>query len=235
MLPDDARTTSNKQIDDVYEAGNQAQQNMMKIQRWEQGMAANQGALAPGAFNELRTDAANMWNTAMDQAGHPEYKLDGLEDAQIAQKTSKGAAAMGEAANQQRSFNALKAFLQQTPNPEMQRGAALPLIADLHAENQVAIDRKNYVDEFDKENQRSYGAPVPRNYLASDALQAFDKDYPANNYQGERNKLSTILQSQGYGKLQSDLQNASPDKKQKLYDALDAKYGPNFHRYFTGS
>jgi len=142
---------------------------------------------------------------------------------------------MGEAENQQRSFNALKAFLQQTPNPEMQREAALPLIADLQMENQQAIDKKNYLDEYDHETQRNFGAPVPRNYSATSALQSFDKDYPTNNYQGERNHLSDIFQSAGFQKLSADLQNSSPEKKAKLLKALDAKYGPNFHRYFTGS
>ena len=235
VAPEDAKGTSSKQIDDVYQEGNTAQQNMIKIQRWEQAMAANHGLLSPGALNEMRTDAANMWNTAMEKYGHPEYKIDGLADAQIAQKTSKGMAALGEASNQQRSFNALKAFLEQTPNPEMQREAALPLIADLHTENQMAIDKKNYIDEFDKENQRAFGAPIPRNYLATDALQAFDKDYPANSYQGERNHLATIIQSGGFAKLSSDLQNAPQEKKEKLYKALDKEFGPNFHRYFTGS
>lgn len=235
IAPDANKAASAKQIDDIYSSGNEAQSRMATIQRWEQTMAANPtGPLKPGALEPMRIEAANMWNTMMDQAGHPEYKVNGLADAQMADKTSRGAAAMQEAGNQQRSFNALKAFLQQTPNVGMQREAALPLIADLHMENQQNIDKKNYIDEFDKETQRNYG-PLPRNYLATDALQSFDKDYPANNYQGERNNLATIIQSGGFAKLSSELQNASPDKKQKLLQALDSKYGPNFHRYFTGS
>lgn len=235
MLPDESQGASQKQIDDIYQSGHASQQNMLNIQRWEQSMAANKGHLDGGAFNDLRVKAANLWDTMMDNTGHPEYKVAGLPEAQIAAKVSTGAAAMNENEHQQRSFGALKAFLAATPNPEMQKEAALPLIADLHTENQMAIDRKNYLDEFDKENQRAFGAPVPRNYLAADALQSFDKDYPSNNYQGERNNLATIMQSQGFAKLSGDLQNATPEKKQKIYAALDAKYGPNFHRYFTGS
>jgi hypothetical protein len=225
---------SQKQIQSTYEAGNSAQANMLQIQHWEASMAANKGKLDGGALSDLRTKAANLWDTMADQVGHPEFKVSGLPDAQIADKVSRGAAAMSENEHQQRSFGALRAFLQSTPNPEMQREAALPLIADLHTENQMAIDKKNYLDEFDKENQRNY-APIPGNYLARNALQSFDKDYPANSYQGERNKLATIIQSGGFQKLSSDLQNASEEKKQKIYKALDDKYGPNFHRYFTGS
>lgn len=234
-VPDDAKGSSQKQIDGIYEAGHGAQQNMLNIQRWEQSMAANKGVLDPGALNDLRVKAVNLWDTMADQIGHPEEKIGGLSDAQMSAKVSTGAAAMNENEHQQRSFGALKAFLQATPNPEMQKSAALPLIADLHTENQMAIDKKNYLDEFDHANQDNFGAPVPRNYLATDALQAFDRDYPATNYQGERNHLSNIIQSQGFAKFSSELQNASPEKKQKLYKAIDAKYGPNFHRYFTGS
>jgi hypothetical protein len=241
-LDEPTKADSQKQIAATYEAGNSAQANMLQIQRWEQSMAANKGILDGGALSELRTKAANLWDTAAQRAGHPEFQISGLPDAQIADKVSRGAAAMSENEHQQRSFGALRAFLASTPNPEMQRQAALPLIADLHTENQMAIDKKNYLDEFDKENQRNY-APIPGNYLARDALQSFDKDYPANNYQGERNKLSTIIQSGGFQKLSSDLQNQRPHetpddfarRKQKTYEALDKKYGPNFHRYFTGS
>jgi hypothetical protein len=123
----------------------------------------------------------------------------------------------------------------------MQRDAALSLIGDVHAENQAAVDKKNYLDEFDNETQRAFGAPIPRNYLATDALQAFDKDYPSTNYQGERNKLVGIISSPRYRELMNQLQNGSPEdkqateRKQAALKKLDETFGPNFHRYFTGS
>ena len=238
MSPE-AKAQSQKEINEVYSSGSEAQARIPTLQRWEQSVAANQnGPLKPGAMNEFRTNAVNYWNTLMDQVGSPENKItsdDQLSAAQMATKTSKGAAAMGEAANQQRSFNALKAFLQQTPNPEMQREAALSLIADLHMSNQQAIDKKNYFDEFDRETQRNYGSPEPGNYLARDAAQAFDQDHPSTNYQGERNNFSNIIQSGGFARLSQEIQNAPEDRKQKIYAQLDAKYGRNFHRYFTGS
>lgn len=236
MMPDAAQAESSKQINEAYDAGSAAQGRMPTLQRWESSIAANpDGVLAPGAFHELRTDAANMWNSGMDQLGHPEYKINGLEDAQMAEKTSKGNAAAAEAAGQQRSFNALKAFLQQTPNPTMQRGAALSLISDMHMENQQAIDKKNYYDEFDKENQWQFGAPIPRNYLSTEANQAFDKEYRPDTYNGERDKLSTILQSRDYGKLRALVNDSSEADKQTTFKKIDDRYGKNFHRYFTGS
>jgi hypothetical protein len=242
LAPDDAKAASQKMIDDTYTAGNAAQQNILNIQRWEQSVAANPtGVLAPGAFNEARVQAGNIWNTIMDQYGHPEFKINGVDDAQMAEKTSRGAAAMSENEHQQRSFGALKAFLQSTPNTSMQRDAALSLIGDVHAENQAAVDKKNYLDEFDNETQRAFGAPIPRNYLATDALQAFDKDYPSTNYQGERNKLVGIISSPRYRELMNQLQNGSPEdkqateRKQAALKKLDETFGPNFHRYFTGS
>ena len=198
-------------------------------------MAANKGALDPGSMSELRTKAVNSWNTLMQQIGAPKAQLDGLADAQMAQKMSIGAAAAGENANNQRSFGALKAFLAATPNTDMSRNAAIPLISDMHTQQQMAIDKKNYLDEFDQENQRSFGAPVPRNYLATDALQSFDKDYPANNYEGERDKLSGIIKSPQYPALMQVLKTGTPEQKQKKIKELDTAFGPNFHRYFTGS
>jgi hypothetical protein len=236
MLPDETQGESQKKITEVYDAGNLAQSRLPTIQRWEQSLAANPtgSPLAPGAFSELRNNAANMWNTTMDQFGHPEFKVSGLDDALMAQKMSGGAAALQEAENQQRSIAALQAFMKMTPNTTMPREAALQLIADMHMENEQSIDKKNYLDEFDNATQRNYG-PVPRNYLATDALQAFDRDHPATNYEGERNSLASILQSQGFGKLSNDLANKPEQIKRKYYEALDKKYGKNFHRYFTGS
>jgi hypothetical protein len=237
MIADPAQQAdSTKRIDETYQAGNEAQARMPTLHTWEQVVASNpEGLLAPGTMHQLRTDAANMWNTAAAQLGHPEFAINGLEDAQMAEKVSRGSAAMAEASNQQRSFNALKAFLQQTPNPEMQRGAALRLIADAHMENQQAIDKKNYLDEFDQESRRHLGIPATKNFLATEALNNFDKDYRPDTYEGERNKLSNVLQSGGYDKLRTTIQNAPEDKKAKLMKALDEKYGPNFHRYFTGN
>ena len=237
LLPEDAQSDSQKKISQVYESGNLAQARLPTIQRWEEALASNPDGkfLAPGALNDIRTQAANLWNTTMDQFGHPEFKVSGLNDALMAAKTSKGAAAMAEAENQQRSLAALNAFLNQTPNTSMPREAALPLIADMHMENTQAIDKKNYLDEFDRETQRNYGAPMQRNYLASDALNAFDHDHNAADYEGERNKLQKLLLSRGFNGFSRNLQNASDEKKRKYFDAIDAEYGKNFHRYFTGT
>lgn len=241
MLPDDVQNESNKKINDIYQAGSDAQESLLHTQHWEQVMAANKGLLDPGSQSELRTKAVNMWNTAMAAAHLPQAQLDGLADAQMAQKMSIGAAAAGENANQQRSFGALKTFLAATPNTDMARQASIPLIADLHTQQQQAIDKKNYYHEFDTENQRNFG-PLPQHYNANDAQQAFDKDYPANNYEGERDKLSNIISSGGFADLSTKLKTppgaTEADReayRQKLYKAIDGKYGANFHRYFTGS
>jgi hypothetical protein len=241
MLPDDVQNESNKKINDIYQSGSEAQEGLLHTQHWEQVMAANKGFLDPGSQSELRTKAVNMWNTAMDAAHLPQAKMDGLSDSQMAQKMSIGAAAAGENANQQRSFGALKTFLAATPNTDMQREASIPLIADLHTQQQQAIDKKNYYHEFDAENQRNFG-PLPQHYNANDAQQAFDKDYPANNYEGERDKLAGIIASGGFADLSTKLKTppgaTESDRetyRQKMYKAIDGKYGPNFHRYFTGS
>lgn len=200
-------------------------------------MAANKGVLDNGAYSELRTKAANIWNTAMKAAGMDSGKNDatidteGMTQSQIAQKMSIGAAAAGENANQQRSFGALKAFLAATPNTDMAKAAAIPLIADLHVQQQQAIDKKNYYHEIDDNKD----IKMPQYYSANDAQQAFDKDRPANNYEGERNKLSAIMQSPRYAPLMNVLQNGSEEQKKKTIKDLDSAFGPNFHRYFTGS
>lgn len=231
MLPPEVQQESNKKIGDVYQAGSEAQEGMLHTQHWEQVMASNKGVLDNGSYSELRAKAVNMWNTAMDAAGMPKAKLDGLADAQMAQKMSIGAAAAGENANQQRSFGALKAFLAATPNTDMARQASIPLIADLHVQQQQAIDKKNYYHELDENKD----VKMPQYYSANDAQQAFDKDHPATNYEGERNKLSAVMQSPRYAPVMSVLQNGTPEQKKKMIHDIDAAFGPNFHRYFTGS
>lgn len=227
------QTGSNHQIDQINEQGNTAQSNAVNLQRWASSVASNpQGLLAPGALMESRLQAVNMFNTAMDLAHMPQNKIDGLADAQMADKTSRGAAAFSENEHQQRSFGALKAFLQSTPNTGMQRDAALALIADVNSENQQTVDKRNYLNEVDQEVRRN-GAP-PRSYIAQDALNAYNREYSQDNYQGERNKFEGILKSKKYPELMRVVQNGTPAEKQKLYDDLDKAFGKNFHRYFTG-
>jgi hypothetical protein len=238
MLPDDVQGESQKRINQVYDNGQLAQARMPALQRWEQSISAvpDGQPLQAGALHEGRTIAANLWNTTMDQFHLPQFKLDPdhLDNAVIAEKTSRGAAALAEAENQQRSLAGLYAFLNQTPNATMPRSAALKLIADMHMENVQAIDKKNYLDEFDHENQRNYG-PMARNYLASDALQAFDKDHNALDYDNERNRLQELMSKPGFAKWATDLQNSSGDKRRLFEDMLDERYGKNFRRYFKGT
>lgn len=230
--PTDVQQESQHQIGNILTQGDAAQSNSVNLQRWASSVAQNpQGMLAPGALMESRLQAVNLFNTAMDMAGMPQNKIDGLADAQMADKTSRGAAAFSENEHQQRSFGALKAFLQSTPNTGMQRDAALSLISDVNSENQQTVDKKNYMNEIDQETRRG-GAP-PRSFLAQDALKAYNNEYSQDNYQGERNKFEGILKSTKYPQLMRVIQNGTPEQKQKLYGDLDKTFGKNFHRYFT--
>ena len=229
-----AEQSSNKTIEEVMSQGQSAQQDLYQIHRWEQSMASNKGVLAPSAYNELATSSVSKWNAVMNAIGRPELAIDGLSDAQIANKVSVGSAAAREANAGQRSFGSLSAFLKSTPNPSMDREAALKLIADEHLESQMAIDRMNYHKTFDQYNQQAY-APIPRNYLASNVDNAFHSDHTQNDYEGERNNYYKFISGPQFQALMPYIQNGTPAQKSKALQALDAKYGPNFHRWLTGA
>jgi hypothetical protein len=225
------------QAQQIQDAGLQARENLLATQRWESSMAHNQDILSPGSGSDFRAHAVSMLNTALRAVGHPEMQVKegDLEAAQMAAKTSTGIAALHEAEGNQRSFGALKAFLQATPNTQMQRGAALNLMADEHIQNQEAIDKMNYLQEVDKENQRVNGVP-PRRYLPGDTLvNGYNQEFREGDYERDRNNFAAILQAKSYPAVMNVLQNGTPEQKQQKYDELDAAYGRNFHRYFTGT
>jgi hypothetical protein len=228
------QAASRQQIEEINQLGNASKGGAIDLQRWEQTMATNKGFLDAGSMHELRTQAANTWDTIVKAAGHPELTIGGLPDAQMAAKLSTAEAVNFEQQHQQRSLGATRVFLAATPNSEMQREASIPLIADRHSRVQQDIDKMDYVNEMDQEGRRTRGGADPRSLIAQDALNSYNREYSQENYQAERDKLEGMLMSNKYPQLIGAIKAAkSPAEKQQIFDELDRNFGKNFHRYLT--
>jgi hypothetical protein len=232
----EAVKTSNENMDTVYREADDAVAHVLPLNRYAASLAGNpNGLLTGGALHDLRVEAANRWNTLMAAVGVKQAQISGLDDAQMATKMTIGTAAMNEAGYGQRSALAFKAFLAGVPSQGMQRGAALNLVSDLQADNLRAIDQGSYFKEFADSLASKYGEPAARNFLATDALNAFNTDYTPDKYEVERNKYAALLASPVFAKVNQVMQSGSEEQRIKAAKQIDELAGQaGFHRWLTG-
>jgi len=227
------------QIDQVINAGVKAQNDLFEVNRFAQSAASQKsGVFEPGALFPLKSKAANIYNSLITTLiQDPEMRQsmmidpEGMTQSQITDKIAVGTAALREAGAGQRSLGALEAFLSATPNQTMTKEALMGLIADMVVSNQKLISTANYIRDFDRAVEQQVG--MPRNFYASDALQAYGSDNPVTKYQNDRDKVFNVMMSDQYQNMVNRLND--PKTRDAMIAALDRDFGSGFHRYFTGA
>jgi hypothetical protein len=239
MASPEEQKASKQQIDEIAGDAVNAQSDMMDINRFASAASfPRSGAYEAGALYPLKSQIFNWYNSLVstfikDPETRKNLMVDpqGMTEAQITDKVTTGTAALREAGAGQRSFGALQAFLKATPNQTMPREAMLNLISDMVVHNQQTMDKARYINDFDKRVEASTG--LPRNFYATDALQAYNSDNPVTKYQADRDNLFNVMNKNQYQNIMTLLQN--PEKRDAMIKAIDSKYGAGFHRYFTGA
>ena len=193
----------------------------------------NNGALAPGALNEAMQGVVGKINGMAVGAGHPEWQIqpDELGTEQAINKLTAQMQFQRSQGADQHSLAALEIAGLATPGNYTTRNGQAKILAGLYALNQQDIDPYNYLQEYKKQVQAT--SPRPDWYLAQNAMQNFNQDHNATEYQHIRTGMQDILSGK-YDTGQKTpiyermLNGTLPPQAQQM---LDKKYGVhNFGR-----
>lgn len=216
------------------DAAQEAQGTLPTYFRWASSVTGARGTPAEaGAWNGVRTDAINQWNLLMSQLGLNDAKVTGLDDAQMARKSSVGAAALREAGMGMRSATGLIGLMQATPNPDMTSNAQLQLIADAMTDQMRMMDHAQHQREFSDAVGRQYGPAMSNTFRTQDETNAFQHDFTPQRYLQDRTALMKVFQNPQFATIARGLQGPNAEANAR---ALDEFYHtPGLHAYWTGN
>ncbi len=177
-----------------------------------------------GADFERRNQLANVYNTTLNILGlksDPTVTAD-LQQAQIIDKIKTLMGSQLAHQNDERAAKIATALSSVLPGGEQQRGAANEVLANMMVQNQQRGDLSQYYNNY-----------VNRYGLALNVGNAFQKD-TTDAYNREQGTLPKFMASGAFGPAVNALRSTNPAVRDAAIKAIDAKYGPNFHRYLTG-
>ena len=192
-----------------------------------------------GALSDFRTRILNLYNTFVDSYDpNNASDLKALDYKQIFDKISKATAATSENEAGQRSFGALRAFLESNPNSEMQPGAIRPIVSKMMASEMMNIQQNRYMQEYANEVGNQYGAPNKYNFSWAEGATRANQKYNVPTMENDMAALETFYGSPNVGALLNHFSSASGAEKQNILSGLDKKYanfGPNvISKYVLG-
>ena len=167
------------------------------------------GVLSQGALAPIFEPYVAQWNAFVKAAGKPDLALDGLDSVQIANKlATKEASDLARGAGE-KSYVALKQFINAVPSAGLDTPAAADLLALLIANNVKDVDLGNVWSEA--------RLAVKGNFEGQDLLNAFnnDKGHTAADYSAMKTALSSIFQSPQWPALSAGL-SSPPGSKQNI-------------------
>jgi hypothetical protein len=229
MNPDSLKM-SNEKINEVYNEAASGANNTRQLKKFAETMTGQTGTFEPGKLNPFMTNLAAWWDSIAPNLGLQGVKLEQLANSQEAEKLSRSIAASGEANADQRSFAALKSWMQMTPSGVMTKPAAMNLITKMYVDNQRAVDEGNYFNEYDKYSSANKG--IPGLYSGQNAESAFRRDYSDDRYMSEQAALANVLSDAGTMKM---LENPDPKIRAAVIQSIEKKNPSlrNFGRYFS--
>jgi len=221
---------SNEKIKEVNNEAASGANNTRQLKKFAETMAGQTGPFEPGKLNPFMTNLGAWWDSIAPNLGLQGVKLDQLANSQEAEKLSRSIAASGEANADQRSFGALRAWMQMVSNAGMSRPAAMNLITKMYVDNQRAVDEGNYFNEYDKYNSANGG--ISGLYSGQNAESSFRRDYSDDRYMSEQAALANVLSDTGTMKM---LENPDPKIRAAVIQSIEKKNPSlrNFGRYFS--
>ena len=208
--------------------GNLAEQDSTRRQLLQTATSLNSlshGTLTgQGADSAFRAQLANTYQTVTGMLGIPpdptvnsdmtahqiSEKIRQLSGAQLAHQAGERAASVQ---------HALASVL---PSGDLTPEATSHILAQMLVQNQQSKDFALYHNGY----VAKYGTPI-----AVD--QGFSRDM-GPQYDAEQRSLSTLLADPKFAPLADSLSTGDASLRAQRIAKLDNKFGPNFHRYFTG-
>lgn len=232
----EVKAKSGQEIEQILSSGAKTQADIHNLHTFEQSMsnlASTKGVLKAGALSPYIANWGAILESAIQKIpGYEGYKFSDLASAQEAAKNAMAVAAQQTSTQGQHAYSALQSIMTAIPNAGMTGEASIPMLANIHVNQQRNVDLAKYVNEYNDAVQSTSG--LNRSFLASDAVQQFNKDHPPGEYEQERNKLSQLMLTPSFSKIINILQNGTPAQKAETIKRLDQFGGKNFHRYLTG-
>jgi hypothetical protein len=192
------------------------------------------GVLTPGAGQTGRAAAVNVWNTLMRGLGYGANATleQGLEEQQVAEKTTAVLAGLRTAGLGQTALASLQTVAAGIPNGKMNQGAVARVMSDMYVQNQRSIDYAQFL-----ENYASSHPDAP--YIIGQGAQTlFNKKYNAQ-YETDKANLEEIfsLHEPKTGEaLVEYLFGRGKDKAlqaRRTPEAFEKTYGKGITRYIT--
>jgi hypothetical protein len=238
---------TNNYINDTSQNALTAKNNLYNTRQYASSLS-NLPQRTQGDLGQIESSFKGWWNSLF-----PDSPIEGLSDQQIVQKSGTLLAAMRAKEGNERAAQALEAFMSATPNARMMPEARNKLMAAMMVAEQQKIDQNNYLNEF-MGNIEHANPGEGRYFMASDAKNAFGKDYNANKYSAEEKALSYMLSSKNEKNSQSLYSNiqdiadkaknsGDPEKIKQAAKTIDALAAHSlgskmplagFHRFFFG-
>lgn len=214
----------------VFDAATTAQNNISTLDEQTSALLADkEGVLKQGALAGISEPAVAFYDSLVSDMGHPDWSIKGLGPTQVAAKLQQAQAFAQVAVGGDRAYAALMSAMGVTPGAQLDRNAALTLMAQMRMQAVKDIDRRSYFNEY---------AKVSPNYLSQDVNSAFDADHPPAQYNAERLAFQSVMNSPAYGAMRADLQvpgTPAYERAVKTLDVLGDQHGiHHFSRYMTG-
>jgi hypothetical protein len=242
FLADDAAKANAPQdyarISNEYRAANDGRVNLDALESSVIGTIHQKGGTGP--YTSLASGWMAVANQIATALGLPPPDPAMAANPQLMLKYATDLAAARAQAGDQRSAEALGTLAKTVPSPDMTPDANAQLMAALKIQNQTAIDRGVY-----RSRVEAMGA-TPGRYLPSDLEQSFRQDVTNEQQAKDKDALAGLYMSEvgknakgnGISKFQMLKQQiqAAPSKEARgdMLRKIDTRYGPGFHRYFTG-
>lgn len=178
-----------------------------------------------GADFARRAELANVYNTALGMVGLPKDPTvtSDLEQSQIIDKIRTLVGTQLAHSNDEKAASIAHALTNVLPGGGQQKGASNEVLGSMMVANQQQRDFPQY-----------YNAYTGKYGVSLNAEPSFQHDMGAQ-YDREQKALPVFMGSGAFEPAMRALHDPNPDKRAKAVEILDAKYGPNFHRYFTGN
>lgn len=186
--------------------------------------ALSSGPTGQGHGSDYRTHLTNILTTAGQYFGVPvdASVTSDLSNQQIIAKIKELAGPQIANQSNQHAASVAHAITGVLPGGDLQPAAANEILSTMLVANQQPRDLSSYANNY----AGRYGLMV-------NVEPSFQHD-AGPIYDREQKILPVFMSSAAFAPALADLQSSDEKVRNRAVRTLDAAYGPNFHRYFTG-